>query len=67
MEQDGDDMRAALVRLGLSQVATQELINNGITDHNRLRVLTIDALDLLIKQIHRDNQGAGLFIPFFSQ
>jgi hypothetical protein len=33
----------------------------------RLRLLNEDGLDRLIKQIHRDNQGAGLFIPFFSQ
>jgi hypothetical protein len=30
---------------------------------NRLRSLTGTALDRLIKQIHRDNQGPGLFIP----
>ncbi len=60
-------MQAALVRLGLSQVAAQEFINNGITNLNKLQVLTAEALDMLIKQIHRDNQGAGLFIPFFSQ
>ncbi len=29
--------------------------------------MTADALDRLIKQIHCDNQGAGLFIPFMSQ
>jgi hypothetical protein len=51
----GADMQAALVRLGLSQVAAQEFINNGVTSLNKLRVLTIVALDLLIKQMHRDN------------
>jgi hypothetical protein len=30
-------------------------------------MLTQDALTQLIKQIHQDNQGVGLFIPFFSQ
>jgi hypothetical protein len=30
-------------------------------------MLTKDGLDCLIKLFHRDNQGAGLFIPFFSQ
>jgi hypothetical protein len=63
----GAEMHAALIRLGLSEVAAQEFINNGITNLNKLRVLTVEALDMLIKQIHRDNQGAGLFIPFFSQ
>jgi hypothetical protein len=60
-------MTQALIRLGLTQVAANEFINNGITSINKLRVLTEDALDKLVKQIHRDNQGAGLFIPFFSQ
>ncbi len=55
------------MRLGLSEVAAREFINNGITNTHKLRILTADALDRLIKQIHRDNQGAGLFIPFKSQ
>ena len=62
-----EEMLQALMRLGLTQVAANEFINNGITTIHKLRVLTEDALDKLIKQIHRDNQGAGLFIPFFSQ
>ncbi len=55
------------MRLGLSEVAAREFINNGITNTHKLRILTADALDRLIKQIHHDNQGAGLFIPFMSQ
>jgi hypothetical protein len=55
------------MRHGFSQVAARELSSNGITNLNRLRTLTKDALDRLIKQIHCDNQGAGLFIPFASQ
>jgi hypothetical protein len=60
-------MEAALIRLGLSAVAACEFTTNGITTLNRLRVLTDDDLGRLIKQIHRDNQGAGLLIPFSSQ
>jgi hypothetical protein len=44
-----------------------EFTGNGIMTINRLRTLTEDSLDCLIKQIRRDNQGAGLFIPFASQ
>jgi hypothetical protein len=60
-------MGQALLRLGLSEVAAREFTNNGINSLQRLRLLNEDGLDRLIKQIHRDNQGAGLFIPFFSQ
>ena len=55
------------MRLGLSLLAAREFTGNGIMTINRLRTLTEDSLDRLIKQIHRDNQGAGLFIPFASQ
>ena len=60
-------MEAALMRLGFSLLAAREFTGNGISNLNRLRTLTEEALDRLIKQIHRDNQGAGLFIPFASQ
>lgn len=60
-------MYTALIRLGLSQLAATEFIHNGITNMNWWRSLTKAALDRLIKQIHRDNQGASLFIPFASQ
>jgi hypothetical protein len=59
--------RDALMRLGLFELAANELLDNGTTNLNKLRCLTADALDMLIKQIHHDNQGQGLFIPFFSQ
>jgi hypothetical protein len=57
----------ALRRLGLSERAAQAFIDNGITSVNKLRALSVEALDLLIKQIHKDNQGNGPFIPFFLQ
>jgi len=60
-------MEAALMRLGFSLLAAREFTGNGISNLNRLRTLTEEALDRLIKQIHWDNQGAGLFIPFASQ
>jgi hypothetical protein len=60
-------MQAALMHLGLSHLAATEFINNGIINMNRLRSLTETVLERLIEQIHRDNQGAGLFIPFTSQ
>jgi len=60
-------MEAALMRLGLSQLAAREFTGNGMNTLHRLRTLSEDALGRLIKQIHRDNQGAGLFIPFASQ
>jgi hypothetical protein len=61
-------IRAALVRLGLSDVAAAEFTDNGITNIHRWRALMEDALDRLIKQLSRDNNGgAGLVIPFISQ
>jgi hypothetical protein len=60
-------MQEALVRLGLSNIATFKFINNGVINTAKLCVLSQDDLDRLIKQIQRDNQGAGLFIPFMSQ
>jgi hypothetical protein len=69
LQEQEDQMRQALMRLGLTQVAAQEFIVNGIRTLSQLRTLTEDALDRLVKQIHRDNTGvgAGLFIPFASQ
>lgn len=64
------EMRAALQRLGLSALAANEFINNGISSVQTLRLLGKDDLDRLIKQIHRDNAaagGAGIFIPFLAQ
>jgi hypothetical protein len=55
-----------LIGLGLSELAANKFINSGVTSLNKLRTLMSEALDKLIKQIHRDNQGQGLFIPFFS-
>jgi hypothetical protein len=60
-------MEQTLMRLGISEVADREFTNNGINSLQHLHMLSEDGLDHLIKQIHRDNQGAGLFTPFFSQ
>jgi hypothetical protein len=60
-------MENAWVHLGFSEVSAQEFQNNGINLLDWLQMLTQDALTQLIKQIHQDNQGVGLFIPFFSQ
>jgi hypothetical protein len=60
-------MEEALMRLGLSEVAPFVFMNNGMNSLQRWCLLTEGGLDRLIKQIHHDNQGAGLFIPFFSQ
>jgi hypothetical protein len=45
-------MVAALIRLGFLELAAQEFTDNGIMTLNRLRTLSSDALDMLIKQIH---------------
>jgi hypothetical protein len=60
-------MEQALIRLGTSQAAATEFINNGITSLERLRMLSKDGLERLIKEMHRGVQGgAGIFIPFFT-
>jgi hypothetical protein len=61
-------MRQALVQLGLSDVAAAEFTDNSIINMKRLRALTEEALNQLIKQIQSDrNGGAGLVVPFISQ
>ena len=60
-------LQAVLERLGLTAVAANEFINNGVIDAYSFRMLTTEDLNRLIKQIHRDNQGAGLLFPFMSQ
>jgi len=61
-------MREALIHLGLTAVAAAEVTDNGITTIARLRALTEDALDRLIKQLTRDNHGGtGLVISFNAQ
>jgi len=62
----GAELATALVCLGVLPVTAQEFITNGITSLARLRALTSEALDTFIKQIHRDNQGQGFFIPFIA-
>jgi hypothetical protein len=62
------DMRAALVRLGLTAIAAAEFTDNSITNMNRLCAMTEDDLERFIKQLTHDNHGgAGLVIPFTSQ
>jgi hypothetical protein len=51
-------MEEALMRLGLSEIDAHEFRNNCINSFQRLHFLTEDGLDRLIKQIHRDHQGA---------
>lgn len=58
-------MEEALMRLGLSKVAAREFMNNSINSLQGLRLLMEDSLDRLIKQIHCDNQGAGIIHPIF--
>jgi hypothetical protein len=61
-------LKHAFVRLGLTEVAAREFMENGVTDVHQLRSLSKEALACLIKQIQRDNHGgAGLIIPFMSQ
>jgi hypothetical protein len=62
-----NEMQAAFIHLGLSEVAAHKFIINGIIDMNKLRVLSADSSDKLITQIHRDNIGDGLFILFMLQ
>mmetsp|Transcript_28951 Transcript_28951/g.41484 ORF Transcript_28951/g.41484 Transcript_28951/m.41484 type:complete len:289 (-) Transcript_28951:4068-4934(-) len=64
---DNNPLKAALMRLGLTDVAAREFMENGVTSIHQLRVLSKEALIRLIKQIHRDQGGAGLIIPFMSQ
>jgi hypothetical protein len=61
------EIHAALGRLGLSQVAAQEFIVNGVNSTYRLHLLSTGDLYKLIKQIHCNNTSTGLFIPFMSQ
>jgi len=61
---DGNPLKDALMRLGLTDVAAREFMENGVVSIQQLRMLTDTALTRLIKQIHRDNNGgAGLQIP----
>jgi len=61
-------MEMALIQLGTSAAAAREFTNNGIMSLERLRMLSKDGLERLLKQMHRGVQGgAGVFIPFFTQ
>jgi len=65
---DGNPLKDAFVRLGLTDVAAREFMENGVVTVHQLRSLSADALTRLMKQIQRDNNGGGgLVIPFMSQ
>ena len=65
---EGNALKAAFIRLGLTDVAAREFMENGVTDVHQLRSLSSEALARLIKLIQRDRDGgAGLIIPFMSQ
>jgi len=65
---EGNALKDAFVRLGLTDVAAREFMENGVTDVHQLRSLSSEALARLIKLIQRDRDGgAGLIIPFMSQ
>ena len=65
---EGNELKDALVRLGLTDVAAREFMENGVTDVHRLRSLDEKALTRLIKTITKDRDGgAGLVIPFMAQ
>jgi hypothetical protein len=65
---DGNSLKDAFVRLGLSDIAAREFMENGVTDVHRLRSLDEKALTRLIKTITKDRDGgAGMFIPFMAQ
>ncbi len=52
IQQQNLAMQQALMRLGLLDVAAREIINNGISSLQRLRMLSEEALTRMIKQIH---------------
>jgi hypothetical protein len=65
---EGNALKDAFVRLGLTDVATREFMENGVTDVHQLHSLSSEALGRLIKLIQRDRDGgAGLIIPFMLQ
>jgi hypothetical protein len=65
---EGNALKEASVRLGLTDIAAREFVENGVTDVHQLCSLSKEALVRLIKQIQRDNHGgAGLIILFMSQ
>jgi hypothetical protein len=65
---EGNALKDAFVRLGLTDVAAREFMENGVTDVHQLRSLSTEVLARLIKLIQRDRDGgAGLIIPFMSQ
>lgn len=65
---EGNVLKDAFIRLGLTDVAAREFMENGVTDMERFRSLDAKALTRLIKTITKDRDGgAGLIIPFMAQ
>jgi hypothetical protein len=65
---EGNPLKEAFIRLGLTDVAAREFMENGVTDMERFRSLDSKALSRLIKTITRDcDGGARLIIPFMVQ
>jgi hypothetical protein len=65
---ENNALKDALIRLGLTDIAAREFMENGVTDVHRFRSLDEKALTRLIKIITRDcDGGAGLVIPFMAQ
>ena len=51
----GNPLKEALIRLGLTDVAAREFMENGVVSIQQIRMLTESTLTRLIKHIHRDN------------
>jgi hypothetical protein len=49
---DNNPLKAAFMRLGLTDVAAREFMESGVTSIHQLRILSKEALIRLIKQIH---------------
>jgi hypothetical protein len=59
---EGNELKDTFVRLGLSDIAAREFMENGVTDVHH--ILDEKALTRLIKTITKDRDGgAGLIIP----
>jgi len=51
---EGNALKDAFIRLGLTDVAAREFMENGVTDVHQLHSLSSEALGRLIKLIQRD-------------
>ena len=65
---EGNALKDALIRLGLTGIAAREFMENGVTDVHRLCSLDEKGLTRLIKTITKDRDGgAGPLIPFMAK